>query len=474
MRRVARCTLAVAVAAVTLVAGAPAAGAASFDQDPVLFVHGIEGSGAQFESQKMRFESNGYPGAWIDAVDYDSTRAVGDKSQVHAQIDQKIEELKQRTGRARVDVVAHSLGTRVMHDYLTKGSRAEERRANVDRYVNVDGQSSNPGIPTLAVWAGRREEAETMEGAENVTIPNQTHVQVCTSAESFVEYFRFLTGRRPAHDIVPERGAVTIAGRALLFPQNTGTAGVTLQIWQVDDATGARTGDAPVHTIDVPSSGDFGPVEVRTGTRYEFALLRPGVATLHYYYEPFVRSDHLIRLLYSDAIEAAVQRGERHVSGLVIRYKELWGDQGAESDILSFNGTNVCNEAICPISKQVNALFFFDRGMDGRSDLSRPDPAFSGLPFITAVDLFVPAARPPDGTVAVSLTSRGQGPPRTLTFPNYPSTIDGVVLQFNDFEPTSVRRPGSPATPEADAPPAPAPRQCVDVGARARGKLLGP
>ena len=83
---------------------APAAGAVPFDQNPVLFVHGIEGSGAQFESQKMRFTSNGYPEGWIDEVDYNSTRAVADKSEVDQQIDTAIAALKQRTGRSQVDV----------------------------------------------------------------------------------------------------------------------------------------------------------------------------------------------------------------------------------------------------------------------------------------------------------------------------------------------------------------------------------
>src|SRR5918999_5535325 len=230
-RNASRRVLALAITALAL---SPAGAQAAFDQDPILFVHGIEGSGAQFESQAMRFTSNGYPQEWIDAVDYDSTRAVGDKSQVHAQIDQKIAELKERTGREKVDVIAHSLGTTVMHDYFTEGEMAEQRKANVDRYVNVDGQANNPGVPTLAVWAGRGTEGRTMEGAENVTIANQTHVQACTSKESFVEQFRFLTGERPQHDIVPERGTVSIAGRTLLFPQNTGTAGVTLEVWAVD------------------------------------------------------------------------------------------------------------------------------------------------------------------------------------------------------------------------------------------------
>jgi triacylglycerol esterase/lipase EstA (alpha/beta hydrolase family) len=147
-----------------MLAGAqPAAAAPSFSQNPVLFVHGIEGSGSQFESQKMRFMSNGYPEAWVDELDYDSTRAVGDKSEVDAQIDAKVAALKKRTGKTKVDVIAHSLGTSVMYDYMTNGSMADQRRASIGRYVNVDGQASNPGVPTLALWAGRGAAGRSMD-----------------------------------------------------------------------------------------------------------------------------------------------------------------------------------------------------------------------------------------------------------------------------------------------------------------------
>src|SRR5256714_632266 len=243
--------LAGAVLVVLVLSGASAADAASsFKQNPIVFVHGIEGSGAQFESQKMRFMSNGYPERWIDEVDYNSTRAVGDKSEVDQQIDAAIAALQQRTGRAQVDVVAHSLGTSVMYDYLTNGPTAAQRRANVAHYINVDGQNKNPGVPTLAVWAGRGTPGRSMDGAQNVTIPNQTHVQTCTSAESFVEYYRFLTGRRPARDIVPQTGAIQVAGKALNFPENSGLAGGTVQVWPVD-AAGRRTAAAPLASIAI-------------------------------------------------------------------------------------------------------------------------------------------------------------------------------------------------------------------------------
>jgi Lipase C-terminal domain/Lipase (class 2) len=427
-----------ALLAVLVLSVAPAAADdAVFKQRPILFVHGIEGSGAQFESQKMRFMSNGYPERWIDEVDYNSTRAVGDKSEVDQQIDQAIAALKQRTGKARVDVVAHSLGTSVMYDYLTNGDQAAQRRANIGRYINVDGQDQNPGVPTLAVWAGRGTPGRSMAGAKNVTIPNQTHVQTCTSKESFVEYYKFLTGHRPENDIVPQTGAIQVAGKALDFPENSGAAGSTIQIWPLN-LNGQRTTGTPRASLPITDGstggGAWGPVTIQAGVRYEFTFVSPGLPTLHIYYEPFVRSDYTVRLLQSAAIEHYVGDRPGSASGVMIRYKELWGDQGAQSDKVFINGLNVCTPTLCPISKQVNAFFAFDRNRDGQTDLSSPDPVLNGLPFITGADVFMRGSTPPDGTITFKLISRGAGPVRTLKIPNWEATADGFTIQWNDFE----------------------------------------
>jgi Lipase C-terminal domain len=335
-----------------------------------------------------------------------------------------------------VDVIAHSLGTSVMYDYLTNGSMAAQRRANVAHYINVDGQANNPGA-TLAVWAGRGEPGRHMDGAENVTIPNQTHVQTMTSAESFVEYYKFLTGRRPTHDIVRQRGPIQVAGKALFFPQNRGLLGATVQVWNVNDS-GRRTTTAPLASIPItdgsPGGGAWGPVTVRAGKRYEFAILRTALPTIHAYYEPFVRSDYTLRLLESDAVQTYAGFRPGSQSAVAIRYKELWGDQGAESDQLLVNGLNVCTPGLCPIGKQVNAMFMFDRNLDGQTDLSSPDPAFNALPFLQGADVFIPASSPPSGTTTFQLLSRGAGPLRTLKTPDWESTMDGVIIQWNDFE----------------------------------------
>jgi pimeloyl-ACP methyl ester carboxylesterase len=409
--------------------------AQTFDRNPVIFVHGFAGSGAQFESQKMRFTSNGYPERYIRVLEYDSTFATESLPQVHAKLDRLIEDVKRETGKDSVELLGHSLGTRVSQDYLNS---SPGRAADVAHYVNIDGfEADRPpgGVPTLAIWAGHGDPDRSIDGAKNVTIANQTHVQVATSEESFGEFYPFFNGEPPATStIVRQGGRIEIEGRAVFFPHNRALTATAVEVWPVDRDTGRRTTAAPAASVPVGGDGAWGPVVIRSGRHYELTVVRPGIATLHYYYEPFVRGDHLVRLLYSDAIESLVARSERHSAALVLRYKEFWGDQGAQNDVLSFNGTNACNPATCPIDKRVNAIFAYDRGLDGRTDTSSPDPVFSRLPFITGVDIFMPASRPPNGTVSVSLRSRGEGPVRTLNFPNFPSTTDGAVVQFNDFE----------------------------------------
>ena len=131
-------------------AALPAAGAAKAKPTPVIFVHGGSGSAQQFESDAMRFTSNGFPQGRLFAYEYDTSGSSNDAA--IANLDGFIASVKAATGAAQVDVLAHSRGTTVMHTYL--GS-SPERAASVRRYVNFDGRTaaSPPGgVPTLAIW----------------------------------------------------------------------------------------------------------------------------------------------------------------------------------------------------------------------------------------------------------------------------------------------------------------------------------
>ena len=406
--------------------------------NPMIFIHGSSGSGAQFESQAMRFTSNGYPHRYIAVLEYDSPLIGTILSEVHARLDALIAQLQAGTGRSQVDLLGHSLGTFVAQSYLATPARA----ANVAHYVNIDGGSAAAppgGVPTLALWAGAAPPIGEIVGAINVTVPDQEHVEVASSAESFFEMYYFFMGEAPATtDIVPEPpGQVSVEGRVSAFPQNAGLAGATLEIWEVDGATGFREGNEPVATRLIDETGNWGPIdEVKGGRHYEFAVLREGRADLRYFYEPFLRSDHLVRLNVGDGLTPFIDSSDAHASVTVLRNKEFCGDLGAGSDVLSINGTDVINEstaACVSIGGSAAAFFVFDDGSDGVSDVTSIPFPFALLPFLSGADLFIPTS--PPGTVSVvTLPRNGIGVARTVNVPNVPSTEARIVIQLNDFE----------------------------------------
>jgi len=427
-------------AAALLLALASVAGASTFERRPVLFVHGFESAGSNFASQAMRFESNGYPHAWVEELDYNSTAAVGNMSEVEKQIEEAIAALKQRTGKSQVVVIGHSEGTSVMYHYLAESEKAAEHRASVAAYANLDGQEKNPGVRTLAVWAGRCGDATCknperhMEGAENVTIPNATHVQTSTSAETFQQMFKFFRGKLPKHDIVPQK-KILIAGKALEFPQNTGLAGDTVEVWPVN-SNGERSTTTPIAKIAITdgseAGGGWGPVAVKPEQRYEFALVSPA-KTIHVYKEPFVRSDYAVRLLGSVPISTEAGKFPGRTGAVMIRYKELWGNEPGQNDELLINGLELCTASLCPWEKEVNAYFAFDWEGKEESTLNE-EPALSKLPFIQAAQVYVRGATPPDEIVSYQLNSRGGGGLRTLKVPNWEGTTNQVEIFWNDYE----------------------------------------
>ena len=431
---------------------------ATFHHNGVIFVHGFEGSGSQFESQKMRLTSNGYPDRYVTVFEYNSlefasalesgSSVQAQEQQLFAEMDQAVAHMKAITHRRKVDLLGHSLGTKLMQDYLNS---SKQRASNVGHYVNMDGMTANSppgGVPTLALWGTKgplsSKPGRRIKGAKNVFIPDSTHVQVATSPLSFRWFYKFFTGRAATTTrIVRKKGRITLSGRAVNFPQNSGLEGATVQVWPINQATGQRTSTKPIVQFVVGSAGDWGPVTVQSGRRYELTLVRtdnPSAPVHHFYYEPFVRSDNLIRLLESDAFRSAGGAPDPRSSAMVIiRYKELWGDQGRRNDVLKVNGLSVCNSATCPLNKLVNGLFVADFNHDGRSETDQTwAPYQNASPyFISSVDVFAPAQIPPKGKVTVSIKSRGKGRVRTLTFPNFAAPTDVDTVQLNDFDQTA-------------------------------------
>jgi pimeloyl-ACP methyl ester carboxylesterase len=412
---------------------------------PIVFVHGMSGSALQFESQALRFASNGWPASYLFAFEYDTGIPDVEGSTARmARLDAFIDDVLAETGADKVYLMGHSRGTAESFVYLLDPAHA----AKVAKYVNIDGMTASTlpgGVPTLAIWAelagtGAVNPPREIVGATNVLLPGQFHVQSSTSPEAFAAMYEFFTGKPPATtDVLPEPpGQVRLAGRAVFFPQNIGVGDATIEIWEVDGDTGFRKYDEPEATYTLSGSGYYdgawGPFEANGLKYYEIVIVREGFRPHHFYFEPFMRSDYLIRLNTSPpgGVGDYLDRSPNHSNLVITRDKELRSDLGCVNDILEVNGANVL-EAVTNITKSLVGLFVYDYHADGVSDLTQPTWLHM-LPFLTGIDLYLPAADPPDGTISVVLTPRdGGGKTQVVNVPNWASSEDAISLRFTDY-----------------------------------------
>lgn len=425
---------------------------------PIVFVHGQLGSAQQFESQAMRFTSNGYPPELLFAFEYDT----GQEENPLGDLDSFLDDVLAATGERQVYAIGHSRGTSVWTAYLD--SAEFDGPAKVARYVNIDGRSPEAlpgGVPTIGIWGewntadsgyNRREDNSNAQiGPEpdaNFYFADKSHTETATSAEAFALMYEFLTGVVPdTVDVIEaDAGPVRVAGRVVLFPENTGYGDAPLEIWEIDPATGQRLGTAPVESVITPASGDFGPFDLEAGTHYEFALQREATNALpvdsvhHFYMEPFYHDNYFVRLQSSSpgaSIEAFIPRWEESAGLVMLRQREFWGDQGAGADELFINGVNILTADISPralgAGSGVNlAVFAFDAEGDNTTDLARGELfPFSALTFLTGADVFIPAQAGGTGTTEITLIHRG-GAQTQFKVPNWPSTDNRVSVMFRD------------------------------------------
>lgn len=408
---------------------------------PVIFIHGMAGSAQQFESQAMRFVSNGWPADYLFAFEWTAAFPSPETTAERmVRLDAYIDTILMVTGADKVYLMGHSAGTGVSQSYLA----LPERAAKVAKYVNIDGSQASAlpgGVPTLAIWAelagsGAINPSRQIVGATNVVLPGQYHVQSATSAEAFAAMFEFFTGNAPVTtDIVPEPpGQVRLAGRAVFFPANQGVGEATLQIWEVDGATGFRTKNKPEATYGISGNGYYdgtwGPFKAQGAKQYEFVLLREGFRPHHFYFQPFTRSNNFIRLNTSPpgGIGEYMDQSDNHSNIVITRQNELRNE-----DILKINNDNVV-AALDPITKAIIGLFVYDKNADGESDLTQPCSYYNTITFMSGVDLYMPAFGPPVGTISIVLTPRGGGgKTQKINIANWASSGNAISIGFNDY-----------------------------------------
>lgn len=387
---------------------------------PIVFVHGFGGSAQQYQSQALRFEANGYPTDHIRVYEHDG--AGFDIPSFVPGLEAMVERVRQELNAEQVYLVGHSRGTSVVTEYLGDPGRA----GKVAKYIALDGTDC-PGekVPCLSLMQS--------------DFPEHGHVEVATSPESFRAQYEFLLGRPPeVVDIVPQGSPVKISGRAVHFPSNAGAQGATLEIWEVDARTGTRIAAQPHATFEIGADGAWGPVVVDPDARYEMALSGTGEVTHHIYMQPFVRSTTMVRLVSGrpdSPIRAHTHTGPGHAALIVMRMREWTRRDVLKVEVERPDGEP---EPIEVLTRSVGdgnvALHLHDGSASSGESTLRRLPWFRDRKLQTGIDVFMPAAQPPDGSIRVTNLPRGDADaPQVLSVPNWASSEHVVTVVFSDY-----------------------------------------
>ena len=105
----------------------------ALNHDPILFVHGVNGSPKDFAEMRARFVADGWQdGVELFAFAYSSTVTNAANAQV---IRNNVKYIMEKTGAGKVDIVAHEMGSLSSRFYI----RHFAGLGNVDAWVSLGG-----------------------------------------------------------------------------------------------------------------------------------------------------------------------------------------------------------------------------------------------------------------------------------------------------------------------------------------------
>ncbi len=436
---------------------------------PFVFVHGTYGSGDNFENVAALLASNGYCADHIVSVEYDS---LGDSpgvdctspntptgcGKIDAVVTAILAKFVDSTGTplfTQVDLAGHSQGTEHCGNYIGAGG-VGAHADKVAHYINFSGIPDVGNVETLSLssqhdlggtphhatgtsicaFAEQADggsapvpsEAGVAEGGTgedggpgcNVTqytFVHQDHFALAASKGSFVQVYKYLTGKEPQYtDIQCGDDPVTIEGLSEAFADNEPVLG-KVEVRQVTTARAAGTPDM----VLMPNSadGDAGVLsppghfqaQLKRNVFYEFAGYdSKGTLVGYQYFTPFKRSNRLMRLLSpasstdgsgvigTEVASMTTDKATRSTGSVTLVTRWAGGsfrqDLGA---IMTVAGSNVLTAMNAPAPQGsgnliggVVGLFMEDKNGNGKSDLGLVDSA----PFIAFTDVFMDATTP--------------------------------------------------------------------------------
>lgn len=360
------------------------------EMPPVLFVHGNGDSAALWQTQIWRMESNGVPRDRLAAINFtdplsrtDDTVPQANRSSTEDQLrelSEAIAALRQRTGAAKVALVASSRGGNPVRLYIKTGGTdvshavlggtpnhgvyawddglngefngrgpflqklnagATEatpgtafltlRSDGLDKYAQPDGRfAGKPGTPTNVTFEG-----PALTGATNLVLGALDHREVAFHPRAFREIFKFIAGREPMQIEIRPEAEVMLSGLVTGTPggvqTNRPVADAQVEVFRVG-GDGARAGE-PVYNGKTAADGRWGPAKVDPAWPLEIVLTQASAPTTHMYRSPFPRSSDVVNLRAARPFGPADKD-----AGAVVLFSRPRGYFGLPRDVVLFDG----------------------------------------------------------------------------------------------------------------------------------------
>jgi pimeloyl-ACP methyl ester carboxylesterase len=396
---------------------------------PLVFVHGLYGSGDNIANVALLLTSNGYCADRFFAIDYESLNSA-DQPGSNGDLDAFIDDVLARTKADKVDLMGHSNGTINSRNYLLEGGTGTviaAHAAKVAHYVHLAGGPltvpTDP--PTLCVASNADATATGLcppESAESVVFEHHDHFAVASSDDSFVAIYKFLRGEDPKYTTIQcGEKSITLEAKVESFADNVVPVGSTMEIYELGGDPRKR--GAPVETLTVGADGVVGPWQAKRLQQYEFRGFDPqGKIVGHQYLSPLKRTNRWIRFLTpSQGIGAIatnpIVSGEGHSVVIARSYKGAFRKDLGHS--LKVNGAEVLEDSFSNATTATVGLFMFDDNQNGASD-GGSLASYEGLPFIRGTDVFMDASKP----AFIELDYNGT----VMKIPNWPSASEGPTL----------------------------------------------
>ncbi len=388
---------------------------------PIIFVHGMLGSGDTWVKPAQQFKNQGYPDNYLEVLDWNTLSPQ--RSVAIKKLDSIINYLLKVTGKDKVNLVGHSAGGGLVSNFIMSDSIAKK----VNKYIHVGSGilQKIPAVPTLNLYseADLIVKGSEIEGVTNVKLQALDHYEIATDSLAFAEMYHFFHGENPKPVLQQNNlKTVSISGKVLIMGENSVPENTIVTIFPFNPENGERLQTEPLATRTLSKQGNWLPVEVDSQSYLEFVITPESGRAIHYFREPFKASNDLVylRTLPTTGMAAMLFSGlpaNDEESVLVIFSANRATISGR--DFLSVNNVELTTPELASAQKTAIAHFIYDDKTD-RVSSNKPIAIFGMMPFMSGADVWLETNKP------IELNYQN----RLMTIPSLPGSKSILVAVF--------------------------------------------